>query len=189
MLDLVDLTDRVRQHMLDEVDLDLAGGSLYLGTYLSPRGVADYPQLLREAVAHHDEDWLADQLGQQERLKTRTTRRKPKGGITTTGVPPNAGRVLAEGEFNRYYARGLCLAALEAGIPALMVYRARPAKNPRSESAQKLGKLVNASALLNDLRVHPGIETALGVPSGPNSGLSVRFPVSPEVAAGSVLEA
>jgi len=162
--------------MLDEVDLDIAQGSLYLGTYWSPHGVADYPQLLREAVSHYDADWLAQQLGHEERLKSRSTRRKPTGGISSFKIPQRAAQILAEGEFNRFYARGLCLAAIEAGIPAVMVYRARPAKEPREESEHKVGKLVNATALLNDLRVHPGVETALGVPSGPVSGLSVCLP-------------
>jgi len=184
MLELTDLNDRVRQHMLDEVDLDIANGSLYLGTYLSPKGVSDYPHLLRDAVNDHDADWLADQLKREGRLKERTTRRKPSGGVTQARVATRSADVLAAGEFNRYYARGLCLAALEAGIPALMVYRARPAKNPREGSEKKVNKLVNATALLNDLRVHPGIDTALGIPSGPNSGLSVRLPDSAAVGKG-----
>jgi hypothetical protein len=88
----------------------------------------------------------------------------------------NAHEMLAEGEFNRFYIRALCLRAIEDGIPDVVVYRAKPVENPRSESQQKIDEHVSPEALLRDLRIHPGVDTALGLPPGPNSGLSVRLP-------------
>jgi hypothetical protein len=38
-----------------------------------------------------------------------------------------------------------------------------------------IGRRLNAQALLGDLRKHVGVDTALGLPPGPNSGLSGRL--------------
>jgi hypothetical protein len=50
------------------------------------------------------------------------------------------------------------------------------AEHARAESEQKIGQRIAAEALLRDLRAHPGLDTALGLPPGPNSGLSVHLP-------------
>jgi hypothetical protein len=84
--------------------------------------------------------------------------------------------MLAEGEFNRYYCRGLCQRALEVGIEEVEVYRAKAVTTPRPESQRLIGRRLSARSLLNDLRTSQGVEPALGVPPGPNSGLSVRLP-------------
>ena len=91
-------------------------------------------------------------------------------------VPVNAADTLAEGEFNRFYLRGLCRRALENGEKELVIYRAKPVSQPRRESERKLGTTVDAEALLRDLREHLGVDSALGLPPGPNSGLSAKLP-------------
>jgi hypothetical protein len=59
----------------------------------------------------------------------------------------------------------------------LIVYRAKPVRNPRPESEAMIESTLAADDLLTDLRSHTGDEMpTLGVPSGPNSGLSVRLP-------------
>ena len=84
---------------------------------------------------------------------------------------------MAESEFNRYYIRGLARRAIEDGVQELVVYRAKPVSNPRPESEARVETTISAQELLEDLRSHPGDERpTLGVPSGPNSGLSVRLP-------------
>jgi hypothetical protein len=88
----------------------------------------------------------------------------------------NAHEMLAEGEFNRFYIRALCLRAIEDGVSEVIVYRAKDVEHARSESQQKIGSRVAAELLLRDLRTHVGVDTALGLPPGPNSGLSVHLP-------------
>jgi hypothetical protein len=83
--------------------------------------------------------------------------------------------MLAEGEFNRFYIRGVCLRAIEEGMYEVIVYRAKTVEHARAESEQKIGQRVAAEDVLRDLRAHPGVDTALGLPPGPNSGLSVHF--------------
>jgi hypothetical protein len=162
--------------MLAEVESDIARGALYLSPRLSQRGRLEYAALLRQSVIGYDDRWLADSLRAGERVLTEEQRRKPSGGYTTAKVPVTAPDTLAEGEFNRYYVRGLCLRAIEDGITELVVYRAKQVASPRRESEAKIGTRVAAHALLEDIRTHPGIDTALRLPPGPNSGLSVCLP-------------
>jgi len=54
--------------------------------------------------------------------------------------------------------------------------RAYITSNTRPESQRMIGNTISAKALLDDLRAHIGVDTALGLPAGPNSGLSVRLP-------------
>ena len=175
-LRLVNLDERTRALMLEEIESDVTGGRLYISPRLNTRGQQEYPRLLREAVAGHDDSWLANQLRMNGLMKTQEERRKPKGGYTVAQVPVTAPDTLSEGEFNRFYIRGLCLRAIQDGIPELVVYRAKEVSSPRRESEALIGARLPAERLLQDIRTHPGVDTALGLPPGPNSGLSVHLP-------------
>lgn len=175
---LVNLDERTRHFMLEELEYDLERNQLYIDPFLSGQGVHDYPQLLREAIANGDEITLAADLRERRRLERTLNRRKPSGGYTIVTVPHTAAETIAESEFNRYYIRGLCRRAIAEGIPELVIYRAKPVENPRSRSEELIESTINPAALLEDLRSHVGVgeEPKLGVPGGPNSGLSVRLP-------------
>lgn len=83
---------------------------------------------------------------------------------------------MGEGEFGRYYARGLCRRAIDEGIAELEVYRAKAVMEPRPGSQAKIGLRVDPTTILKDLRQTQGVEPALGLPPGPNSGLTLRIP-------------
>jgi len=171
------LDDRTRQLMLDELDYDLAHNQLHISPFLSGQGQRDYGNLLREAIQNGTDESLAENLKAHRRINRTLPRRQPKGGYSIAATPENAADVLAESEFNRYYIRGLARRAIEDGVSELVIYRAKPAKNPRPESEARVETTVSPQELLEDLRAHPGDEPpTLGVPSGPNSGLSVRLP-------------
>lgn len=172
----VDLDERVRALMLEEVALDEANHTLHISPYLSGQGIHDYPQLLKEAIRHGNEETLAEQLSQQRRTSRTAHRRSTAGGYTIVTVPRNAAETIANDAFNRYYIRALCRVALEDGIEALIIYRAKPVEVPRPESEELVETAVDPVSLLHDLRSHTGEEPGLGVPGGPNSGLSVRLP-------------
>lgn len=162
--------------MLEEIALDVANARQYVSDRLSPTGRADWEQLLRDAAARHDDDHLASELRRAGRLNAQVMRRKPGGGTTLAAMPRNAGETLAEGEFNRYYMRAVCRRAIEDGTRHVIVYRAKHAESPRPASQARIGALVDPNALLEDLRANVGASTVLGVPGGPNSGLSVELP-------------
>ena len=171
------LDDRTRQLMLEELDYDIAHSQLHISPFLSGQGQRDYAFLLRDALQYGTDESLAESLRAHRRIIRTLPRRQPKGGYSIAATPENAADVLAESEFNRYYIRGLARRAIEDDVEELVVYRAKQAKNPRPESEARVETSISPQELLDDLRAHPGDEPpALGVPSGPNSGLSVRLP-------------
>lgn len=164
----------VRDSMHAELELDVQRNDLYLSPRLSKRGQAEYQQLLREALTNGTPEALAAALARPGLLNDTEVRQTKKGPVTAR-VPVTAAETLSEGEFNRFYARGVCRQALATGQDTVEVYRAKAVDAPRTESTAKIGTVVSAERLLEDLRAHVGMDTALGVPAGPNSGLSVRL--------------
>jgi hypothetical protein len=125
--------------------------------------------------------WEQESLAASLRSHRRITRALPrrnrqKGGFQLASAPENAAEILAEGEFNRFYIRALARRTIQDGISELVVYRAKRARHPRAESETLIETSLSAKDLLADLRSHPDQPPALGVPSGPNSGISVRLP-------------
>lgn len=174
-LKLQDLNEATRRFMLGELAQDVQNGRLYISPRLTLDGQRQYEPLLRAAFTSHDESWLAQQLRLGDLMAAMEPRTR-NGKTTMARVPVTAPETLAEGEFNRYYIRGLCRRAMEQGIGSVVVYRAKEVEHPRSESEMKIGVQMNPEVLLQDVWIHPGVDTALGLPAGPNSGLSVRLP-------------
>lgn len=170
------LDKRTREFMIKELELDISNGKLYISTRLNPVGKANWANILREAIQNFNDDWLADQLRNRGYMRTHEEKRTPSGGATIAKVPVTAMETLAEGEFNRFYARGLCARAIEDRIPDVEVYRGKRVHRPRPVSEAMIGKRIAAKALLEDLRKSQGVEPALKIPPGPNSGLTIRLP-------------
>ncbi len=156
-LELADLDDTTRQHMLTELDLDINDKKLYYGKYLSEEGRDSYPILLRKAIEDGDDDSLAAALAEPGLFLSRYQRKKPSGGFTSAKVPHTANKTLAEGEFNRFYLRGLCARALGTGAE-VEIYRARESLKPRAESEELIGRKLDPANLLEDLREHTGVD-------------------------------
>jgi hypothetical protein len=172
-LNYQNLDASTRALMSAEIATDAAGGKLHISNNLNPAGVAAFPALLASAAASGTDDSLAGQI--RPLLKSHSAPRQLKSGPSKAPIMAiNAHEMLAEGEFSRFYIRALCVRALSTGSTTVEVYRAKAVMNPRSASAAKIGTRVPAQALLNDLRANIGIDTALGLPSGPNSGLRAR---------------
>ena len=169
------LDESTRSFMSSEVDLDLSHKKVYMSPRLNELGEQNYVSLLKEAIEHHDDAWFAQQLRSRGYMKDYEQRRKRGGGFTNARVPVTAPDTLSEGEFNRYYARGLCVRVIEEDMNQVEVYRGKSVSEPRPESEAMLGKRLTVEALLKDLRESIGIEPALGLPRGPNSGLTVRM--------------
>lgn len=173
-LNLINLDEDTRKVMLDEINADISYNKLYLSHRLSLAGQKDYPILLKQAAEKYNDSWLATELRMYSRLNP-TEKRNTRKGIVIAKTPVTATDTLAEGEINRFYLRGLCVRAIQAGVPSLTIYRAKSVDNPRHESELKIGTAVDAIALLADLRLNIGVDTAIGLPPGPNSGLSAKL--------------
>jgi hypothetical protein len=174
-MNLQSLDEETRKYMAQEIELDMQQDRLYRSPRLSSQGANEYPELLRIASGSGNDSSFAEALGMPGRLNATETR-NTKTGVISAKVPVTAPQTLAEGEFNRFYSRGLCLRAIAAGIPSVQVYRAKQVENARSASEALIGQMLEAESLLEDLRNNIGTDTAFGLPPGPNSGLSIRLP-------------
>lgn len=170
-----DLSPAIREFMLDECEQDIAQGKLYNSKRFTPAGCTAYLQILRDALLNGDEQSLADALRACGAFKSHEERQLKTGKVTVAAVPTTAADTFASGEFNRFYMRALCRHAVASGKKWVTVYRASAVANPRPESTAMLGMTLQAEQLLEDLRRSTGVDTALGLPPGPNSGLSVHL--------------
>ena len=168
-----DLDPATRRFALEELERDVAAGTVMDSERLRPGTAERYRELLREALKYYDDRWLEERI--PELLVSFEMRRTPSGGETTARVPENAARVLAEGDFNRYYMRGVCARALAEGRDAVEVYRARLSSEPRPESARLEGERLPAARVLEELRAPTADHPTAGTLGRPNSGLSVRL--------------
>jgi hypothetical protein len=157
------------------LERDEREGRVYRSPRLNEEGQRQYVSLFREAIEHHDGEWLAAEIQRRGLLKTYEDRRKPSGGVSQVRVPVTAAQTLGAGEFNRFYCRGLCLRATETAS-LVQVCRALEVRQPRPESQARIGVFLEPEAVLEDLRTSVAVEPAFGVPAGPNSGLSLRLP-------------
>jgi hypothetical protein len=168
------LDKNIREYMLQELENDILKDALYISKRLTPEGEKKWPEILREAFKNYDDKWIAENLRSNCLMHQDEFRYKANGQQIIVKVPDNAPDTLAEGEFNRFYIRGLCVYIISIGDTEVEVYRGKEVSIPRESSERKIGKRLQAKLLLEDLRNSQGIEPALGLPSGPNSGLTVR---------------
>lgn len=164
------LNNEVRRAMVEEIENDAKRRNLYYSPRLNSTGHAQWVNLLIDAAEQGDDDWLASALVDRNLMVSgfSAAKNSKKPGLS-------AAETLAEGEFNRYYIRGVCKVAIEKNVGYVTVYRAKKAWAPRPESLQVEGRRFDPEDLLNDLRTNVGRATRYGVPAGPNSGMSVEY--------------
>ena len=166
------LDPTTRRHALAELDGDIAAGAFHASDRLRPTAVAEYQRLLRDAIRYYDDLWLEERT--PDLLVDFETRQTKSGGTTTARIPEMASRMLAEGDFNRYYMRGVALRAIQEG-KELEVYRARLSLEPRPESAELEGHRLAPRDVLDQLRGLSSPEPQAPRLGRVNSGLSVRL--------------
>ena len=167
------LDEYTRSVMISEVKTDIDRNAIYYSKRFTKYGRIKYLALLLDAVKSGDEQTLAKSI-KFNYCFIETEKRAGKNGIIQANIPKNANQVFAESEFNRFYIRALAKIAISTN-QELMVYRAKQSKTPREESERLIGRMIDPVNLLYDLRNNIGVDTALGLPAGPNSGLSVRL--------------
>jgi hypothetical protein len=169
------LDDDTRRCMLEELDEDVARGTLYLSPRLSEIGQVEFESLLRRAIESGSEVSLAEDLRAAGRMRSTSPWKKGNGGGATMALPATAPDHLAECEFHRFYARGLCRRALQEKITTLQIYRARADSDGRSRYDSMIGVRIDAGSLLEDLQTRREVAPPSGLPQCPDSGLSVRI--------------
>lgn len=164
-----DLDGTTREYMLQELDGDVRSSRLYLSRRLSPLGRNFYADHLRDAITSGDARSLGVALGAPGLLNAVETTRQGERKMAS-----NAHALLAEGEFNRFYVRGVCARALAEGSGTVTVYRAKESGWHRPESDAQVGNVLGAGELLDTLRANTLNPENVSIPDV-NSGLSVRI--------------
>lgn len=164
-----------RKYMIEEFDTDIENGTVYISKSFNEIGSKTWPKIFREAIISNNIEWLIDQMKRIDCLNEYESYVK-NDIVRQRKVSSDALTRFVEGEFNRYYIRGLAKRAIAEKIESLIVYRGKEVSHPRPESEELIGKKVDPNDLLTDLRKNIGIDTVLGIPKGPNSGLTVKLP-------------
>jgi hypothetical protein len=164
------LDEKTREHMLLEFNI----GGFYESPRLKNGLLSTWLEVFSEGIKSYSDDWVANRAA-EEGLFKEFEERKTKKGIIQVKVPTNASQMLAEGEFNRFYLRGICSRALSEGCEYIKIYRGKDVSIPRTESEQKIGSLLKVEETLMELRKNTFVDSSLGLPSGPNSGLTAEI--------------
>jgi len=167
------LDPTTRRYAIEELDRDFANDTFHVSERLRPTAIDEYKRLLREALRYYDDLWLEERAS--DLIVEVETRRTKSGGTTTARIPEMATRMLVEGDFNRYYMRGVSLRAIEEQRGVVEVYRARLSLDARPESAEVEGARLSPEDVLSWLRGQPNIDSPATRLGRPNSGLSVRL--------------
>ncbi|MBL1434091.1 hypothetical protein COB87_000745 [Candidatus Wolfebacteria bacterium] len=163
--------------MVSELESDIKNGKVYISTRFTPEGEAAYPKLLKVAIETGTEATLATSIDNPDFFKLLEANTSKTGIEDTRNVSDIAYLTFAEGEFNTYYMRGLCLHATNEGR-TLEIYRAKEVGEARNESVVKIGTSIDAVTFLEELRSREANHFKYPVSGwlgGPNSGLSVKL--------------
>lgn len=174
MFQFEELDADTRRFMREEFERDTAAGTLYLSARFSPAGQAAYPALLRAAIESGNERTLTEALSPPHYWNAHEQRVRQGRAYLANVHRGSAARVMAEGEFNVFYMRGLCRKLLELGETNVEAYRAKAVENPRVGERVNPGDILPCQDVLDDLRSRTEGEGKIGVPRGPISGISLR---------------
>lgn len=177
MYDYEPVPAEIRKLMLDELQYDAEHNSLYLNPLLKPDSAAAYLSLLLTALETGTPESFGAALGAADLLQAQQTYIRQEREVTAK-LPANYALTLVAGEFNRYYMRAVCRAAIQQAVPAVEIYRAKAVATPRQTADERIGRCLPPDAVLADLR-----QTNFEQPSqyglgAPNSGLSIRIPLN-----------
>lgn len=162
------LDEQVRALMVEEIQLDITESKLFESERLNEFGRNNYEDYLLQASKEGDEETFEILLNINTCFNPNDlSRGKP------TKMPKNASKLLCQSEFNRFYIRAVCRKSIHDSKEFVRVYRARDSSWSRSESEAKIGTLLSAQELLDDLRNSIGVSP--NILSEVNSGLSVKL--------------
>lgn len=168
------LDTTVRRYMDEEFRNDEQRNRLYFSPRVNEESRETYSQILERALAYGDDNSLAVELKEKSVMKQKERRMNPLGGILEVNMPINAPNELAEGEFQRYYLRALCVKAINEGINRLKIVSEKPIETLPDDQKAKVGKIINPKDLLADLRENSYVNSRFGIPD-PKAGLTVEF--------------
>src|ERR1043165_8797627 len=105
------LNPEIRSLMKSEIESDINEGKLYTSKRFNETGLNLYQNFLMDAVENGNEETLVQSL-RVNNCFLEKEERNTKTGTIMAKVPENAPVIFAEGEFNRFYIRGLAVQAI-----------------------------------------------------------------------------
>lgn len=181
-LNYTQLNETTRRFMMQEFEQ----GGHYISPRLNEAGRARWLPLLKDALQYHTDLWLERELMRRSCLTTTEYLKSTMTGKTVTRAVnrEQIAKALAEGEYNRFYLRGLCLAARTRGYEHLIIAQGRIIPNAPDALKKPVGKAVAVDMLLEKLRAnsYKAIDPAMGLPEGLkfSAGLTARLPMAGE---------
>lgn len=177
-LNYTQLNESTRRFMLNEFDR----GGHFISPRLNEGGRARWLGLLKDALQYHTDVWLERELIRRNCFLAAEIVKSAMGGKTISRAinKEQCAKLLAEGEYNRYYIRAMCMAAKAREYSHLIVQQGKLIPGAAPELYKSVGSAVEIEPLLNHLREHSfaKIDIALGAPQGLTSPafLTVRLP-------------
>ncbi|PZQ47234.1 MAG: hypothetical protein DI551_03650 [Micavibrio aeruginosavorus] len=181
-LNYTQLNESVRRFMLLEFDQ----GGHYISPRLNEAGRARWLPLLRDALQYHTDLWLERELIRRNCFLAAEMFKSPMGGKTITRAinKEQSAKALAEGEFNRFYLRGLCLAAKARDYSHVIVTQGKVLPGITNLAQKSVGSALSVEPLLESLRnnSYKRTDLALGAPENLTTAafLSARLPAPGE---------
>lgn len=176
-LNYTQLTETTRRFMMQEFEQ----GGHYISLRLNEGGRTRWVSLLKDALQYHTDVWLERELIRRNCLVATEYLKSAMGKTVTRAVNrEQIAKGLAEGEYNRFYLRALCLAARQRGYMHLIVTQGKIVPNAPPASRKSVGTAIEIGHLLNALRTngYKHINTVLGAPADLSTQvcLSARVP-------------
>lgn len=173
-LDLEELDDETREHMLREFEAEWATTDKYIPKSLSAEGLSAWPGLMTTAISTGDDESLRVALTAnthyfEPRIQTGT-------GSKVQNIP-QAAALLAQSEFNTYYIRGLSAKLLAESVDRAEVYRAAEPTMSKAACSTHEGTEVSVQDVYDGHRAkyHPvQAPGAFSVPFQPGCHHSIR---------------
>jgi hypothetical protein len=168
-LNYTHLNESTRRFMLGEFEQ----GGHYISPRLNEAGRARWLGLLKDALQYHTDVWLERELIRRNCFQATELLKSSMGGKTVTRAlnKEYCAKALAEGEYNRFYLRGLCHAAKARDYSHLIVVRGKIVPGLSADAQKTVGSAVGVESLLTILRKNNYMKIDLALGSAPGLGL------------------
>jgi hypothetical protein len=165
-----ELDQKTRQYMYGEFDKEESAGNPYRSKNLSPIGLQNFHELMKNAIVNGNEMTLAQSLNNYQFWNEVDSRGRK------INVQADA-EMLAFTEFNTWYVRGLSRRLIDENIEYCEIYRAAPAYQPRGECTRYEGQKIEVKKVYFGHRAKywpNSNSSAFSIPAGPNCHHTIR---------------
>jgi hypothetical protein len=178
MMNFEELDGKTRERMLAEFEAEEVGGNPYRGERLSAAGRAAFPDHIREAIRHGNEQSLLAAINKAAYWNA-TELYERNGVVRSRSINmQQAAEQLSLSEFNTWYVRGFAKRLMDEGEQQCQAYRGAQPKWEPADCAAHEGQLFPAADIYNGHRAtywpKPGNKDALSIPFNPGCHHTIR---------------